>query len=96
MLYARLIVGIALILIAALGPRFGLRGLMTPRVGKEHTGHDHVDQRRATVLILRILAAMLGLWLIFFSTVELLHGHGHLNPGVIHIYVRSTFFILLH
>jgi hypothetical protein len=47
-------------------------------VDKEHAGHDHVDRRRTTVLILRILAAMIGLWLLFFSSVQLLHGHGHL------------------
>jgi hypothetical protein len=36
------------------------------------------DQRMAAVLILRILSAMLGLWLLFFSIAQLLHHHGHL------------------
>jgi hypothetical protein len=30
------------------------------------------------VLALRILAALIGLWLLFFSSVQLLHGHGQL------------------
>ena len=70
-----LIVGIALLLIAALGPRFGLRRAAT--LPKQ-------DHRHATVLILRILAGLLGLWLVFFSAVNLLHGHGHLLPSATH------------
>jgi hypothetical protein len=75
-LYVRIIVGIALLLMAAFGP--GLSPVASPKVDKEHAGHDHVDRRRTTVLILRILAAMIGLWLFFFSSVQLLHGHGQL------------------
>ena len=78
MLYARLIVGIALLLMAAFGPGVGFRRVIDPKMSKEHAGHDHVDQRRITVLILRTLAAIVGLWLLFFSAVQLLHGHGHL------------------
>jgi hypothetical protein len=32
----------------------------------------------AAVLILRILAAMLGFWLLFYSIAQLLHHPGHL------------------
>ena len=78
MLYVRLIVGIAFVLMAAFGPGLGLGRTTVPRPGEKHAGHDHVDQRRTTVLILRILAAMIGLWLLFFSIVQLLHGHGGL------------------
>lgn len=84
MLLVRIIIGIALLLVAALGPRFGLRGATRPATGVGGTGSARPDQRRATVLILRILAALLGLWLLFFSTVELLHGHGHLPPSATH------------
>jgi hypothetical protein len=90
LLYVRIIVGIALLLIAAFGPGIGLRPATNRRVGADaigqgnaaHTGSvsgvGRKDQKLATVLILRILAAMLGLWLLFFSVVQLLHGHGHL------------------
>jgi hypothetical protein len=77
-LYVRIIVGIAFLLMAAFGPGVGLRPLTNPKMGKEHAGHDHVDRRRTTVLILRILGATVGLWLLFFSLVQLLHGHGQL------------------
>lgn len=86
MLYARIIVGIALLLMAAFGPGIGLRPAAHRRTGSDAIGQanaDHSrtggrDQKIAAVLILRILAAMLGLWLLFFSLVQLLHGHGHL------------------
>ncbi len=74
MVIARIIIAIALLLIAALDPRFGLGRSTNPKL----------DQRRATVLILRILAALLGLWLLFFSSVQLLHGHGHLPSSATH------------
>lgn len=80
MLYVRLIVGIAFLLMAAFGPGLGLGRTTEPKAGNRHAGHDHVDRRRTTVLILRILAAMIGLWLLFFSAVQLLHGRGHLPP----------------
>ncbi|HEX4582064.1 MAG TPA: hypothetical protein VH139_08385 [Acidobacteriaceae bacterium] len=80
MLYVRIIISIALLLMAAFGPGIGLRPATSPTVDKAHAGHDHVDRRRTTVLILRILAAMLGLWLLFFSVAQLLHGHRHLPP----------------
>jgi hypothetical protein len=89
-LYVRLIIGIALVLLAALGPGVGLRRVTNPKVGASPGGQagvsgvghgasgvGHPDQRRAAVLILRILAALLGLWLLIFSSVQLLHGHGH-------------------
>ena len=79
MLYVRIIVGIAL----------AAHGRLRPgrRVSPDHQSQSrpacmparrHVDHRRAAVLILRILAAMLGFWLLFFSIVQLLHGHGQL------------------
>jgi hypothetical protein len=98
-LYVRIIVGIAFLLMAAFGPGIGVRPAARRRTGPDAIGqgnaaHDstgsvsgvshsasgvsHKDQRVAAVLILRILAAMLGLWLLFFSIVQLLHGHGHL------------------
>lgn len=92
MLYVRIIVGIALLLMAAFGPGIGLRRVIHPKVDRGATGQGHAvgagtpgpggvrnpDQKLAAVLILRILAAMLGLWLLFFSIVQLLHGHGRL------------------
>ena len=90
MLYVRIIVGIALLLMAAFGPGIGLRRvtirrwIAVPRVRAMQLVRARPARRRgiqtrsAAVLILRILAAMLGLWLLFFSIVQLLHGHGHL------------------
>ena len=86
MLYARMIVGIAFLLMAAFGPGVGLRPATRRRTGPDAIGQGNApqnrtgaqDQKMAAVLILRILAALLGLWLIFFSSVQLLHGHGHL------------------
>jgi hypothetical protein len=85
-LYVRIIVGIALLLMAAFGPGVGVRPAAHRRVGADAIGQGNADHRRtgvrdqkmATVLILRILSAMIGLWLLFFSSVQLLHGHGHL------------------
>lgn len=62
-----------MLVLAAVGPRFGLKGA-APRETVR-------DQRHATVLILRILAALLGLWQLIFSAVHLLHGHGHMPPA---------------
>jgi hypothetical protein len=88
-LYVRIIVGIALLLLAAFGPGVGLRRLTHQKVDLGVIGHQNAalgtargvrnrDQKLATVLILRILAAMLGFWLLIFSIAQLLHGHGHL------------------
>jgi hypothetical protein len=97
-LYVRIIVGIAFLLMAAFGPGIGVRPPARRRTGPDAIGQGnaapgrtgsvsgvgsasgvgHKDQRVAAVLILRILAAMLGLWLLFFSIVQLLHGHGRL------------------
>jgi hypothetical protein len=77
-LYARIIVGIALLLMAAFGPGVGFRRITHPNLDPREAARRHPDQRRAAVLILRILAALIGLWLFFFSAVQLLHGHGHL------------------
>jgi hypothetical protein len=71
---------------AAFGPGIGLRPAAHRRVGPDAIGQGNAasgrtgrrDQRMAAVLILRILAAMLGLWLLFFSIAQLLHHHGHL------------------
>ncbi|MFL6428867.1 MAG: hypothetical protein ACJ71S_11535 [Acidobacteriaceae bacterium] len=85
-LYVRIIVGIALLLMAAFGPGIGLRPAANRRTGQDaiqpvnapHGRTGGRDQRMAAVLILRILAAMLGLWLLIFSLAQLLHHHGHL------------------
>jgi hypothetical protein len=88
-LYARIIVGIALLLMAAFGPGPGLRRVTHQKVDLGAIGHRNAalgtargvknrDQKLAAVLILRILAAMLGLWMLIFSLAQLLHGHGHL------------------
>lgn len=81
MLYVRIIVGIALLLMAVFGPGIGIRPAAHHRHGADAIGQanaDHTrtgarDQKMAAVLILRILAAMLGFWLLFFSIAELLH-----------------------
>ena len=78
MLYVRMIVGIALVLMAAFGPGVGFRRITNPNLDPLAAGKRHLDHRRAAVLILRVLAAMLGFWLLIFSIVQLLHGHGQL------------------
>ena len=78
MLYVRLIVGIALLLMAAFGPGVGFRRITNPDLDPRALAHRRVDQRRATVLILRIFAAMIGFWLLFFSIAQLLHHPTHL------------------
>ena len=80
MLYLRIVVAIAFLLMAAFGPGVGFRRITNPDLDPRAAARGHRDQRRATVLILRILAAMVGFWLLFFSIVQLLHGHGQL-PG---------------
>ena len=69
MLYVRIIVGIALVLMAAFGPGVGFRRITNPNLDPLAAGKRHLDHRRAAVLILRILAAMVGFWLLFFSIV---------------------------
>lgn len=86
MLYVRIIVGIALLLMAAFGPGIGIRPAGRQRRGADAIGQANAagartgtrDQKMAAVLILRVLAAMVGFWLIFFSIAEVLHGYGHL------------------
>jgi hypothetical protein len=86
MLYVRIIVGIALLLLAAFGPGIGLRPAAHRRTGTDAVGQGNApagrtggqDQRIAAVLILRILATIIGLWLLFFSIAQLLH-HGGLS-----------------
>lgn len=78
MVYVRIIVGIALVLMAAFGPGVGFRHITNPNLDPLAAGKRHLDHRRTTVLILRTLAAIVGLWLLFFSIVQLLHGHGQL------------------
>lgn len=73
---ATLIIGLALLLLALLGPRFGSR--------RANSNPAQREQRQATVLILRILAALIGMWLLFFSVAHLLHGHGRLAPSATH------------
>jgi hypothetical protein len=88
MLYVRIIVGIAFLLLAAFGPGIGIRPAARRRTGADAVGQGNAapgrtgrqDHRIATVLILRILAAILGLWLLFFSSVQLLQRHHHLAP----------------
>jgi hypothetical protein len=77
-LYVRIVVGIALLLMAAFGPGVGFRRITNPNLDPREAARRHLDQRRATVLILRILAAMVGFWLLFFSIAQLLHHPGHL------------------
>jgi hypothetical protein len=77
-LYVRIIVGIALLLMAAFGPGVGFRRITNPDLDPRDAARRHLDQRRATVLILRILAALIGLWLLFYSIAQLLPRHGHL------------------
>ncbi len=87
MLYARIIIGIALLLMAAFGPGIGVRPAAHRRTGADAVGQGNAapgrtprrDHQVAAVLILRILAAILGLWLLIYSIVQLLHGHGHLS-----------------
>jgi hypothetical protein len=78
MLYVRIIVGFALLLMAAFGPGVGFRRITNPNLDPRAAARGHLDHRRATVLILRILAAMIGFWLLFFSIAQLLHQHGQL------------------
>jgi hypothetical protein len=86
-LYARIIIGIALLLMAGFGPGIGVRPATHRRTGPDAVGQGNAapgrtprrDHQVAAVLILRILAAILGLWLLIFSMVQLLHGHGHLS-----------------
>ena len=78
MLYVRIIVGIALLLMAAFGPGVGFRRITNPNLDPRQAARPHLDHRRATVLILRILAAMIGFWLLFFSIAQLLPHQGHL------------------
>lgn len=78
MLYVRILVGIALLLMAAFGPGVGFRRITNPNLDPRGAARRQVDQRRAAVLILRILAAMLGFWLLFYSIAQLLHHPGHL------------------
>jgi hypothetical protein len=77
-LYVRIIVGIALLLMAAFGPGVGFRRITNPDLDPRDAARRHLDQRRATVLILRILAALIGLWLLFYSIAQLLPRHSHL------------------
>ena len=77
-LYVRILVGIALLLMAAFGPGVGFRRITHPDLDPREAARRHPDQRRATVLILRILAAMIGFWLLFFSIAQLLPHHSHL------------------
>jgi hypothetical protein len=92
MLYARIIVGIALILIAAIGPFLGLPRVTNPKLGQSPASQDgeggvrqrgvgHADRSRATVLILRIFAGLLGAWLLIFSSIQLLRIHSHPAPS---------------
>jgi hypothetical protein len=85
-LYVRIIVGIALLLMAAFGPGIGIRPLARQRRGDDalqpanapNTRVGRRDQKMAAVLILRIFAAMLGFWLLFYSIAQMLHHPGHL------------------
>ena len=65
-----LIVGGALLLMALLGPHVELPW------GRRRSNRAPRDQRHATVLALRIAAAVLGVMLLTLSAAHLLHGHG--------------------
>jgi hypothetical protein len=91
-MYARLIIGLALVLLAALGPYFGPgravlhRKVETEREAAEtapeqgQRAQQRVDHRLARLLILRIAAAFLGALLIVSAAASLLRGHGGLRP----------------
>jgi hypothetical protein len=91
-MYARLIIGLVLVLLAALGPYFGPgRAVIHRRVETEREAaktapeqgqgaQQRVDHRLARLLILRIAAAFLGALLIVSSVASLLRGHGRLRP----------------
>jgi hypothetical protein len=91
-MYARLIIGLALLLMAALGPYAGFgRAAIRRRVeadgeaGRAEPGsgpgaQQRVDHRVATVFVLRIAAAVLGALLIVSSVASMLRGHGGLRP----------------
>lgn len=87
MLYVRIIVGIALLLMAALGPGIGIRPGTRKRHGPDalqpaNAPHSRVgrrDHQMASVFILRIGATILGLWLLIYSIAQLLH-QGHASP----------------
>lgn len=78
MLYVRIIVGFALLLMAAFGPGVGFRRITNPNLDPRAAARPHLDHRRAAVLILRILGAMIGFWLLFFSIAEVLHRPFHM------------------
>jgi len=84
-LYVRIIVGIALLLMAAFGPGVGFRRITNPNLDPLAAARGHLDHRRAAVLILRILAAIFGFWLIIFSIAQLLHGHLS-SPAILNLY----------
>jgi hypothetical protein len=91
-MYARLIIGLALMVLAALGPYFGPgragihRRVETDRETAKRApeqgqgAQQRVDQRLARLLILRIAAGVLGALLIVSSLASLLRGHGRLRP----------------
>jgi hypothetical protein len=90
-MYARLIIGLALLLIAALGPYFGPgRAAIHRRVETEREAaktvpeqgqraQQRVDHRLASLLILRIAAAFLGALLIVSAVASLMRDHGRLR-----------------
>jgi hypothetical protein len=91
-MYARLIIGLALLLLAALGPYLGPgRSVIHRKVETEREAartapeqgqraQQRVDHRLATVFILRIASAVLGAFLVVSAAASLLHGHGGLRP----------------
>jgi hypothetical protein len=87
-MYARLIIGIVLILVAALGPYFGLSRAVVHRkidaTGQGQAVQGRVDHRTAAMVVLRIGAAVLGAILIVLSSAQLLQGHGKLGPQDTH------------
>jgi len=86
MLYVRVIVGIAMLLMAAFGPGIGVRPGTKVRRGNDEIGQGNApatrtgkrDEKMAAVVILRILSAIVGFWLLFFSISQLIHAHGHM------------------
>ncbi len=86
-MYVRLILGVALVLMAALGPYFGVPRVV-PHQGAARSPDGPPDQRAharaATVLVLRVGAAVLGAILIVLSCSQLLQGHGSLRPQDTH------------
>jgi hypothetical protein len=77
-----LIVGCALLLMGLAGPGVGLRG--RPAAGDAAAPQfERRHARQSRVLILRIAAAVIGLWLVAYAAAHLIHRHrDSLQPAI--------------